>query len=56
MPGALGWGDPRVIKEKLEQAGVTCWLDIEQAGKVRTSEGDMLAGHRTSWKGKNKRG
>ncbi|XP_012936376.2 uncharacterized protein LOC106011403 [Aplysia californica] len=34
-PEALGWGDPREIKEKLEERGLTCWLDFDQpaAGK-----------------------
>ncbi|XP_076445934.1 uncharacterized protein LOC143283637 [Babylonia areolata] len=29
-PSALGWGDPRHIKQFLEKRGITCWLDIEQ--------------------------
>ncbi|XP_064636061.1 uncharacterized protein LOC135493099 isoform X2 [Lineus longissimus] len=28
----LGWVDPRDMKKKLEEAGISCWLDIEQAG------------------------
>lgn len=32
--GALGYGDPRKIKEFLEKKGLSCWLDIEQMGKV----------------------
>lgn len=31
--GALGYGDPRKIKEFLEKKGLSCWLDIEQMGK-----------------------
>ncbi|XP_059152537.1 uncharacterized protein LOC131938499 [Physella acuta] len=31
--GALGWGDPRKIKEFLESKGIKCWLDIEQMGQ-----------------------
>nr|XP_022323918.1 uncharacterized protein LOC111124909 isoform X4 [Crassostrea virginica] len=31
--GALGYGDPRKIKEYLEKKGLSCWLDIEQMGK-----------------------
>ncbi|KAK6965188.1 leucine-rich repeat serine/threonine-protein kinase 1 [Biomphalaria glabrata] len=31
--GALGWGDPRKIKEFLQSKGVSCWLDIEQMGQ-----------------------
>ena len=32
---ALGWGDPRKIKEFLQKNGVSCWLDTEQMGQVR---------------------
>lgn len=32
--GALGYADPRKIKEFLEKKGLSCWLDIEQMGKV----------------------
>ncbi|KAK3737158.1 hypothetical protein RRG08_016463 [Elysia crispata] len=32
-PGALGWGDPRKIKEFLQSKGVKCWLDVEQMGQ-----------------------
>ncbi|XP_074647641.1 uncharacterized protein LOC141903425 [Tubulanus polymorphus] len=27
---ALGWGDPRALKQYLEENGISCWLDIEQ--------------------------
>ena len=30
---ALGWGDPREIKNYLEEHGIPCWLDVEQMGK-----------------------
>ena len=33
-PGAVGWGDPRQVKEYLEEKGVPCWMDTEQVGKV----------------------
>ena len=33
-PEALGWSDPRDIKNYLESNGVTCWLDIEQTASV----------------------
>lgn len=33
-PGALGFVDPRDIKKYLEQHGISCWLDIEQAATV----------------------
>ena len=35
-PGALTWekGDPRFIKDYLAQSGISCWLDVEQTGKV----------------------
>ena len=39
--GAVGHGDPRKIKEKLEEAGYSVWLDVEQVGRVRNS----LMGH-----------
>ncbi|XP_064625808.1 uncharacterized protein LOC135486696 [Lineus longissimus] len=29
---AMGFGDPREIKEFLEKNGVTCWIDIEKTG------------------------
>ncbi|GFN74887.1 leucine-rich repeat serine/threonine-protein kinase 1, partial [Plakobranchus ocellatus] len=32
-PGALGWGDPRKIKDFLQSKGVNCWLDVEQMGQ-----------------------
>lgn len=31
---AIGNLDPRELKEKIEEAGVRCWLDIEQVGRV----------------------
>ncbi|CAG5127749.1 unnamed protein product, partial [Candidula unifasciata] len=31
--GAIGWGDPRKIKEFLQSKGVNCWLDVEQMGQ-----------------------
>ncbi|XP_041377257.1 uncharacterized protein LOC121389673 [Gigantopelta aegis] len=34
--GAVGWGDPRKIKEFLESKGISCWLDVERMG---TKEG-----------------
>jgi hypothetical protein len=34
MPGAIGYGDPRDLKDYLEEKGVKTWLDIERAGKV----------------------
>ncbi|XP_035826698.1 uncharacterized protein LOC101848126 [Aplysia californica] len=33
VEGALGWGDPRKIKEFLQSHGVNCWLDVEQMGQ-----------------------
>ncbi|XP_033763307.1 uncharacterized protein LOC117344606 [Pecten maximus] len=30
--GALGWGDPRKVKNFLESKGISCWLDIERVG------------------------
>ncbi|XP_021359968.1 uncharacterized protein LOC110454660 isoform X1 [Mizuhopecten yessoensis] len=30
LPGALGFGDPRHIKDYLEEKGIKCWLDIDQ--------------------------
>ena len=43
MPGALGWADPRAIKGYLEQHGIECWLDIEQAGTTGLFK-DITAG------------
>ena len=34
VPGGLGAVDPRRLKAELESRGLTCWLDIEQTGKV----------------------
>ena len=34
MPGSIGWGDPRKIKEYLEENGVSCWMDVERVGQV----------------------
>ncbi|XP_064623321.1 uncharacterized protein LOC135485349 isoform X1 [Lineus longissimus] len=31
-PEALGWGDPREVKDYLEKNGVHCWMDIERTG------------------------
>ena len=31
---ALGFGDPRQIKQYMEEKGIRCWIDIEQIGKV----------------------
>ncbi|CAD5126525.1 DgyrCDS14632 [Dimorphilus gyrociliatus] len=30
---ALGKTDPRLLKEKLEEAGIKCWMDIEQVNR-----------------------
>ncbi|XP_021339283.1 uncharacterized protein LOC110440494 isoform X2 [Mizuhopecten yessoensis] len=30
--GALGYGDPRKVKNYLESKGIPCWLDIERVG------------------------
>ncbi|KAL5004316.1 hypothetical protein ScPMuIL_017772 [Solemya velum] len=32
VPAALGPGDPRQIKEYLEQRGIECWIDVERVG------------------------
>ena len=34
VEGALGWegGDPRTVKEFLEEKGIRCWIDIEKVG------------------------
>ena len=29
---ALGWMDPRQLKEEMENCGIKCWLDVEQVG------------------------
>ena len=35
IPGALSYGDPRELKQFLEDNGISCWLDVEQVGRVR---------------------
>ena len=39
VPGAVGWADPRQVKAVLQEAGIKCWIDIENVGKekVRTT-------------------
>lgn len=32
--GSLGWGDPRKIKENLEENGIRCWMDVERVQSV----------------------
>ena len=32
--GAVGYGDPRDIKDFLEANGVKCWIDVERVGIV----------------------
>lgn len=32
-PG-IGFGDPRELKDKLTEAGLKCWLDVEHVGSV----------------------
>ena len=34
VPGAIGNGDPRDIKQYLEDHGVKCWIDVERIGQV----------------------
>ena len=34
IDGALGYGDPRAIKEHLSDNGIKCWIDVERVGKV----------------------
>ena len=36
QPGSLGPedSDPRRIKQELESAGISCWIDLEHAGQV----------------------
>lgn len=36
--GAVGKGDPRLIKEYLQKQGLSVWLDIEQVGRVSSWE------------------
>ena len=35
VEGAVGFGDPRDIKDHLEGKGVGCWIDVERVGVVR---------------------
>ncbi|XP_064618850.1 uncharacterized protein LOC135482601 [Lineus longissimus] len=34
VPGAVGFGDPRELKDYLQNNGINSWLDIERAGSV----------------------
>ena len=34
IPGTRGAVDPRDIKDYLEEHEISCWIDIEQTGKV----------------------
>jgi len=38
QPGSLGWGDPRKIKEFLEEKGIACWLDVDKVGQGQLFE------------------
>lgn len=40
--GSLGAIDPRDMKEYLEKQGISCWLDIECAGKVSSMQYCMV--------------
>ena len=33
--GSLGATDPRDIKNKFEENGLSCWIDIQESGKVK---------------------
>ena len=33
--GALGWLDPRALRDKFEEEGIRCWIDVERVGQVR---------------------
>lgn len=32
---SLGWGDPRKLKDILENNGISCWIDTEYVGKEK---------------------
>ena len=32
--GAVGYGDPREIKDFLTANGIPCWIDVERVGVV----------------------
>ena len=34
VPGAIGYGDPREMKQYLEDHGIKCWIDVERVGQV----------------------
>jgi hypothetical protein len=34
IEGAIGNGDPRELKTFLESNGFSCWIDIDQVGRV----------------------
>ena len=37
IPGAVSYGDPRELKQFLEDNDISCWLDIDQVGRVSRS-------------------
>lgn len=34
IEGAVGYGDPRDIKDFVESKGIACWIDVERVGVV----------------------
>ncbi|KAL3880394.1 hypothetical protein ACJMK2_032638 [Sinanodonta woodiana] len=49
VPEAIGYGDPREVKNYLQRNGIECWIDVEMIGKEK--EGifaDMAVGLRKS--------
>ena len=34
VPDAIGYGDPREMKQYLEDHGIKCWIDVERVGQV----------------------
>jgi len=35
VKGALGFYDPRQLKDRLEEKGISCWMDIDRVAQVR---------------------
>ncbi|KAK3777048.1 hypothetical protein RRG08_008898 [Elysia crispata] len=47
-PEALGWGDPREIKQELENRGISCWLDNDQPSAGKGLYKNIVEGIRNS--------
>lgn len=43
---SIGWGDPRDLKNQLEKAGYSVWIDFEQVGNKKNLFEDIVEGIR----------